>query len=62
MKNKLFNIIIVTFLLNSINTFSLDSNIKEIEPIESIHSDENASAFVDDNSKAISESSFELSS
>ena len=59
MKNKLFNIIIVTFLLNSINTFSLDSNIKEIEPIESIHSDENASAFVDDNSKAISESSFE---
>ena len=58
MKNKLFNIIIVTFLLSSINTFSLNSDIKEIEPIESIHSDENASAFVDDNSKAISENSF----
>jgi len=52
MKNKLFNIIIVTFLLNSINTFSLDSNIKEIEPIESIHSDENASAFVEENYKS----------
>ena len=59
MKNKLFNIIVFAFLLNSINIFSSNDTIKEVEPIESIHSDENVSAFVDDNSKAISESSFE---
>lgn len=59
MKNKLFNIIIFTFLSISFNIFSSNDIIKEVEPIESIHSDENLSAFVDDNSKAISESSFE---
>ena len=59
MKNKLFNIIIFTFLSISFNIFSSNDIIKEVEPIESIHSDENVSAFVDDNSKAISESSFE---
>ena len=59
MINKLFNIIVFVFLLNSINIFSSNDTIKEVEPIESIHSDENVSAFVDDNSKAISESSFE---
>ena len=47
MKNKLFNIVIFTFLLNSINIFSSNDTIKEVEPIESIHSDENASAFTD---------------
>ena len=61
MKNKLFNIIIVTFLLNSINTFSLDSNIKEIEPIESIYSDENSSVSVENNEKTISENSYQES-
>ena len=59
MKNKLFNILLYIFLLNSINIFSLGSDIKEIEPIESIHSDENSSVFVNDNSKSVSESSFE---
>ena len=59
MKNKLFNIVLYIFLLNSINIFSLSSDIKEIEPIESIHSDENSSVFVNDNSKSVSESSFE---
>ena len=59
MKNNLSNILLYIFLLNSINIFSLGSDIKEIEPIESIHSDENSSVFVDDNSKSISESSFE---
>ena len=59
MKNKLFNIIIFTFLSISFNIFSSNDIIKEVEPIESIHSGENVSAFVDDNSKAISESSFE---
>ena len=59
MKNKLFNIVIFTFLSISFNIFSSNDIIKEVEPIESIHSDENVSAFVDDNSKAISESSFE---
>ena len=59
MKNKLFDIILFVFLLNNINIFSSNDTIKEVEPIESIHSDENVSAFVDDNSKAISESSFE---
>ena len=59
MKNKLFNILLYIFLLNSINIFSLGSDIKEIEPIESIHSDENSSVFVNDNSKSVSETSFE---
>lgn len=59
MKNNLSNILLYIFLLNSINIFSLGSDIKEIEPIESIHSDENSSVFVNDNSKSISESSFE---
>ena len=59
MKNKLFNILLYIFLLNSINIFSLGSDIKEIEPIESIHSDENSSVFMNDNSKSVSESSFE---
>ena len=59
MKNNLSNILLYIFLLNSINIFSSNDTIKEVEPIESIHSDENVSAFVDDNSKAISESSFE---
>ena len=39
MKNRLLYI----FLLNSINIFSLDNYIKEIEPIESIHSDNETS-------------------
>ena len=59
MKNNLSNILLYIFLLNSINIFSLGSDIKEIEPIESIHSDENPSVFVNDNSKSVSESSFE---
>ena len=59
MKNKLFNIIVFVFLLNSINIFSSNDTIKEVEPIESIHSDENSSVFVNDNSKSVSESSFE---
>ena len=59
MKNNLSNILLYIFLLNSTNIFSLGSDIKEIEPIESIHSDENSSVFVNDNSKSISESSFE---
>ena len=59
MKNNLSNIFLYIFLLNSINIFSLSSDIKEIEPIESIHSDENSSVFVNDNSKSVSESSFE---
>ena len=59
MKNNLSNILLYIFLLNSINIFSLGSDIKEIEPIESIHSDENSSVFVNDNSKSVSKSSFE---
>ena len=59
MKNNLSNILLYIFLLNSINIFSLGSDIKEIEPIESIHSYENSSVFVNDNSKSVSESSFE---
>ena len=59
MKNNLSNILLYIFLLNSINIFSLSSDIKEIEPIESIHSDENSSVFMNDNSKSVSESSFE---
>ena len=59
MKNNLSNILLYIFLLNSINIFSLGSDIKEIEPIESIHSDENSSVFMNDNSKSVCESSFE---
>ena len=59
MKNNLSNILLYIFLLNSTNIFSLGSDIKEIEPIESIYSDENSSVFVNDNSKSVSESSFE---
>ncbi|MCG6839885.1 YadA C-terminal domain-containing protein [Fusobacterium nucleatum] len=59
MKNNLSNILLYIFLLNSINIFSLGSDIKEIEPIESIHSDENSSVFMNDNSKSVSESAFE---
>lgn len=40
MKNKLFNIVLFIFLLNSFLVFPLDDNIiKEVNPIESIHSD-----------------------
>ncbi|EJU08683.1 YadA C-terminal domain-containing protein [Fusobacterium hwasookii] len=49
MKNKLFNIILYIFLLNSINIFSSDTDVKEIEPIESIHSDNNNSISVNNN-------------
>ena len=59
MKNKLFNIIVFAFLLNSINIFSSNDTIKEVEPIESIHSDENTSTFTDSNEQVISESSLE---
>ena len=59
MKNKLFNIIVFVFLLNSINIFSSNDTIKEVEPIESIHSDENTSTFTDSNEQVISESSLE---
>ena len=59
MKNNLSNILLYIFLLNSINIFSLSSDIKEIEPIESIHSDENTSTFTDSNEQVISESSLE---
>ena len=61
MKNKLFNIIVFVFLLNSINIFSLDNDIKEIEPIESIYSDENSSVSVENNEKTISENSYQES-
>ena len=59
MKNKLFNIIIFTFLLNSVNIFSSNDTIKEVEPIESIHSDENASVFTNSNEKIIYNNSLE---
>ena len=59
MKNKLFNIIIFTFLLNSVNIFSSNDTIKEVEPIESIHSDENTSVFTNSNEKVISNNSLE---
>ena len=59
MKNKLFNILLCIFLLNSINIFSLDNDIKEIEPIESIYSDENSSVSVENNAKTISENSYQ---
>ena len=59
MKNKLFNIIVFVLLLNSINIFSSNDTIKEVEPIESIHSDENTSTFTDSNEQVISESSLE---
>ena len=59
MKNKLFNILLYIFLLNSINIFSLDNDIKEIEPIESIYSDENSSVSVENNEETISENSYQ---
>ena len=59
MKNKLFNIIIFTFLLNSVNIFSSNDTIKEVEPIESIHSNENASVFTNSNEKVIYNNSLE---
>ena len=59
MKNKLFNIIIFISLLNSINIFSSNDTIKEVEPIESIYSDENVSSFADNNKKVISNNSLE---
>ena len=59
MKNKLFNILLYIFLLNSINIFSLDNDIKEIEPIESIYSDKNSSVSVENNEKTISENSYQ---
>ena len=59
MKNKLFNIIIFTFLSISFNIFSSNDIIKEVEPIESIHSDENTPTFTDSNEQVISESSLE---
>ena len=59
MKNKLFNILLCIFLLNCINIFSLDNDIKEIEPIESIYSDENSSVSVENNEKTISENSYQ---
>ena len=59
MKNKLFNIIVFVFLLNSINIFSSNDTIKEVEPIESIHSDENTPTFTGSNEQVISESSLE---
>ena len=59
MKNKLFSTLLYIFLLNSINIFSLDNDIKEIEPIESIYSDENSSVSVENNEKTISENSYQ---
>ncbi|WP_338947061.1 YadA C-terminal domain-containing protein [Fusobacterium canifelinum] len=59
MKNKIFNILLYIFLLNSTDIFSLDNDIKEIEPIESIHSDENVSTFVKDSIKDGSANSYE---
>ena len=59
MKNNLSNILLYIFLLNSINIFSLDNDIKEIEPIESIYSDENSSVSVENNEKTISENSYQ---
>ena len=47
MKNKLFDIILFVFLLNNINIFSSNDTIKEVEPIESIHSDEKKSVSSD---------------
>ena len=55
MKKRLLYI----FLLNSINIFSLDNDIKEIEPIESVYSDENSSVSVENNEKTISENSYQ---
>ena len=60
MKNKLFNIILFIFLLNSFPVFPLDDNIiKEVNPIESIHSDEKDSVSSDtiDKENIISENS-----
>ena len=60
MKNKLFNTILFIFLLNSFSLFSLDNDIiKEVSPIESIHSDEKDSVSSDiiDKENTISENS-----
>ena len=59
MKNKLFDIIVFVFLLNNINIFSSNDTIKEVEPIESIHSDEKKSVSSDiiDKENIISENS-----
>ena len=59
MKNKLFDIILFVFLLNNINIFSSNDTIKEVEPIESIHSDEKKSVSSDiiDKENIISENS-----
>ena len=59
MKNNLSNILLYIFLLNSTNIFSLDNDIKEIEPIESIYSDENSSVSVENNEETISENSYQ---
>ena len=59
MKNNLSSILLYIFLLNSINIFSLGSDIKEIEPIESIYSDENSSVSVENNEETISENSYQ---
>ena len=59
MKNKLFDIILFVFLLNNNNIFSSNDTIKEVEPIESIHSDEKKSVSSDiiDKENIISENS-----
>ena len=59
MKNKLFDIILFVFLLNNINIFSSNDTIKEVEPIESIHSGEKKSVSSDiiDKENIISENS-----
>ena len=59
MKNKLFDIILFVFLLNNINIFSSNDTIKEVESIESIHSDEKKSVSSDiiDKENIISENS-----
>ena len=59
MKNNLSNILLYIFLLNSINIFSLDNDIKEIDPIESIYSDENSSVSIENNEKTISGNSYQ---
>ncbi|WP_338963775.1 YadA C-terminal domain-containing protein [Fusobacterium nucleatum] len=55
MKNKLFDIILFVFLLNNINIFSSNDTIKEVEPIESIHSDEKKSVSSDISEESILE-------
>ena len=55
MKNKLFDIILFVFLLNNINIFSSNDTIKEVESIESIHSDEKKSVSSDISEESILE-------